>query len=147
MLRRQRANEGEIATRVQFTGLPLILSNYTCRLEFVLPREDLQRIAGANPSFHVYQVTREAGAVATWETYEGNGNASLFGTVNGEEEALRRTKSVSGVAAVKETACNETLTFQMGLMYDGEYTPNYWQFLNVGPPAYPVQGFRIAYGC
>lgn len=148
MLRRQLHSTFEIATRVQFTNLPLILSNYTCRLEFVLPREDLQRISGGNPSFHVYQVERAAGAEASWDTYEGNKEGvTLFGTVNGEEEALRRTRLAAGVAAVNETLCNETLTFQMGLMYEGVERPNYWQFMNVAPPGYPVQGFRMVYGC
>ena len=38
MLRRQIKDVGEIATRVQFQGLPNSTSNYTCLLEFVLPR-------------------------------------------------------------------------------------------------------------
>ncbi|KNG45354.1 hypothetical protein TW65_07885 [Stemphylium lycopersici] len=147
MLRRQLASQGEIAMRVQFQGLPATPSNYSCRLEFVLPRVQLQKMSGPNPSFRVYQVTREAGAVATWNTYEGDKEALLFGTVNGEAEALERTRSVGGVAAVNATACNETLSFQMGMMYDSELAPNYWEFSNVAPPAFPVQGFRIVYGC
>lgn len=147
MLRRQLASQGEIAMRVQFQGLPTTPSNHTCRLEFVLPRTQLQKISGPNPSFRVYQVAREAGAVATWNTYEGDKEALLFGTVNGEAAALERTRSVGGVAAVNSTACNETLSFQMGMMYDSELVPNYWEFSNVAPPAFPVQGFRIVYGC
>jgi len=149
MLRRQLADDGEIATRVQFNGLPTTASNMTCRLEFVLPRPELQRMAGSNPTFNVYQVEREAGSVATWSTYEGNtlDGAVLFGTVNGEEEALERTRSVGGVAAVNETLCNSTLSFQMGMKYNGKLLPNYWEFANVDPPAWPVQGFRIVYGC
>jgi hypothetical protein len=148
MLRRQIKDEGQIATRVQFQGLPNSTSNYTCRLEFVLPRADLQRIAGPNPSFNVYQVARASDAVATWNTYEGEKESvPLFGTVNGENEALERTRSVGGIAAVNATQCNETMSFQMGMMYDSPYAPNYWQFLNAAPPAYPVQGFRIVYGC
>ena len=68
MLRRQLKDAGEIATRVQFQGLPDSTSNYTCRLEFVLPRLELQKISGPNPSFNIYQVAREAGAIATWNT-------------------------------------------------------------------------------
>jgi hypothetical protein len=147
MLRRQIKNDGEIATRVQFHGLPNSTSNYTCRLKFVLPRPELQKISGPNPSFHIYQVEREAGAIATWKTYEAEKDALLFGTVNGESQALERTRSVGGVAAVNETACNETLSFQMGMMYDSPAAPNYWEFSNVAPPAFPVQGFRIVYGC
>ena len=147
MLRRQTLGEGEIATRVQFRGIPSAALNKTCRLEFVLPDPDLQKIQGTNPSFNVYQVDREADTIATWNTYKGNDGADLFGRVNGEQEALETTKSVGGVAAVNETACAETLTFQMGMAYDGEDLPNYWEFSNVAPPAWPVQGFRIVYGC
>ncbi|KAF2852717.1 hypothetical protein T440DRAFT_466837 [Plenodomus tracheiphilus IPT5] len=149
MLRRQLPGDGEIATRVQFDDLPASVSNLTCRLEFILPPPQLQRISGSNPSFNVYQVERAAGAVATWSTYSGNilNDATLFGTVNGEEEALNRTRSVGGVAAVNETLCNSTLTFQMGMKYNGKFLPNYWEFLNVEPPAWPVQGFRVVYGC
>ncbi|KAF1941926.1 hypothetical protein EJ02DRAFT_512102 [Clathrospora elynae] len=146
MLRRQLAGDGEIATIVQFNGLPNSTSNYTCRLEFVLPRQDLQRISGPNPSFNVYQVEQDIGPTATWNTYKDD-KTSLYGTVNGDNEALERTRSVGGVAAVNEMACNETLTFQMGLMHDSMYNPNYWEFSEVAPPAWPVQGFRIVYGC
>jgi hypothetical protein len=132
---------------LQFVGLPSSTSNYTCRLEFVFPGPKLQHISGPNPSFHVYQVEREAGAVATWNTHEDDRNRLLYGTVNGEEQALERTRSVGGIAAVNETACNETMTFQMAMMYDGMYMPNYWTFSNVAPPAWPVQGFRMVYGC
>jgi hypothetical protein len=147
MLRRQMESVGEIATRVQFQGLPNSTSNHTCRLELVLPRLELQKISGPNPSFHVFQIAREAGAVATWNTYEGEKDALLFGTVNGESQALERTRSVGGIAAVNATACNETLSFQMGMMYDSPSAPNYWEFSSVAPPAFPVQGFRIVYGC
>ncbi|CBX97475.1 hypothetical protein IAQ61_007117 [Plenodomus lingam] len=151
MLRRQLANDGEIATRVQFNDLPPATSNQSCRLEFILPRPSLQRISGLNPSFNVYTVERAPGAPASWNTYQGNAgggeDATLFGTVNGEEEALARTRRVGGVAAVNETLCRETLTFQMGMKYNGKGVPNYWEFSNVGLPAWPVQGFRVVHGC
>ena len=147
MLRRQLKDAGEIATQVQFQGLPDSTSNYTCRLEFVLPRLELQKISGPNPSFNIYQVAREAGAIATWNTYEEEKDALLFGTVNGQSQALERTRSVGGVAAINATACNQTLSFQMAMMYDSPSAPNYWEFSNVAPPAFPVQGFRIVYGC
>ncbi|KAJ4338268.1 hypothetical protein N0V87_004036 [Didymella glomerata] len=147
MIRRQTLGDGEIATRVQFQGLPSKDTNKTCRLEFVLPSEELQTISGNNPSFNVYQVDREPDAIATWNTYKGNDGADLFGRVNGEADAVIKTRSVGGVAAINETACSETLTFQMGMAYDGAELPNYWQFSNVAPPASPVQGFRIVYGC
>lgn len=148
MLRRQLAGDGEIATRVQFSDLPLNTSNTTCRLEFVLPDTRLQRIRGPNPSFNVYQVEREEASIATWDNYEGNSdNAEVFGTVNGEPQALERTRSVGGVAAINATNCNETMIFQMGMKYESASVPNYWEFSNVMPPAWPVQGFRIVYGC
>lgn len=147
MLRRQTLGDGEIATRVRFEGLPSAASNKTCRLEFVLPNEELQKIQGLNPSFNVYQVERETDAIATWNTSKDNDGADLFGRVNGEPQALQKTRSVGGVAAINETACAEALTFQMGMTYDGDDLPNYWEFSNVAPPASPAQGFRIVYGC
>jgi hypothetical protein len=125
MLRRQTLGDGEIATQVQFQGLPSKEANKTCRLEFVLPREELQKISGNNPSFNVYQVDRKADAIATWNDYKDNNGTSFFGRVNGEPEALVKTRSVGGVAAINDTACNETLTFQMGMAYDGAELPNY----------------------
>lgn len=147
MLRRQNIGDGEIATRVQFHGLPSEASKKSCRLEFVLPDPRLQKIQGLNPSFNVYQVDHKPYDIATWNNYEGNDGADLFGQFNGEPEAMNRTRSVGGVAAIGETACSETLTFQMGMTYDGPNLPNYWEFPNVAPPAWPVQGFRIVYGC
>ena len=148
MLRRQLAGDGEIATRVQFQGLPSSRQNITCRLEFILPQLELQFIQGFNPSFNVYQVQREADDVATWMTYAGNNDVEVFGRVNGEPEALARTRAVGGVAAINETICNETMTFQMGMTYNSkEGVPNYWQFSQVQPPAWPVQGFKIVHGC
>jgi len=148
MLRREIADAGEIATRVQFDGLPSSASNTTCRLEFLLPQESMQRIAGFNPTFNVYQVERESDAIATWNTYQGNSGAPLFGRVNGEPEALERTRKVGGVAAVNGTRCNETLTFQMGMAFNSrDGVPNYWEFSQISLPAWPEQGFRVVYGC
>jgi hypothetical protein len=147
MLRRQLDTDGEIATRVQFQGLPSSTTNKTCRLEIVLPRPELQIVQGSNPSFNVYQAEREAGSIATWNTYEAHKDAKFFGMVNGEPEALERTREVGGVAAINEVPCNETLTFQMGMAYNSIGAPNYWEFSNVMPPAAPVQGFRVVFGC
>jgi hypothetical protein len=148
MLRREVADVGEIASRVQFEDLPSNASNTTCRLEFILPRPNLQLISGFNPSFNVYQVERDTEGVATWNTYQGNNGAELFGRVNGEPDALERTQLVGGVAAINETSCNDTLTFQMGMVYNSrDGIPNYWDFLQVSPPAWPEQGFRMVWGC
>jgi hypothetical protein len=113
----------------------------------VLPRPELQTIQGPNPSFNVFQIERGSDSVATWRTYEGYQDPKFFGMVNGEPEALERTREVGGVAAINEVACNETLTFQMGMAYNSIETPNYWEFSNVVPPAAPIQGFRVVYGC
>jgi hypothetical protein len=148
MLRRELPTIGEIATRVQFKGLPSTASNTTCRLEFVLPQSELQMMQGSNPTFDTFQVERDTESIATWTHYVGNSGAELFGRVNGEPEALERTRSVGGVAAINETSCNETLTFQMRLAFDGENgVPNYWSFVDIAPPAWPVQGFRMVWGC
>jgi hypothetical protein len=149
MLRREVAEQGEIATRVKFTGLPSNTSNITCRLEFILPPPDLVLVQGFNPTFNVYQVERDTESISTWKQYIGNNiDADLFGRVNGEPEAIERTRSVGGVAAINETGCNDTLTFQMGMAYNSKGgVPNYWNFIEVAPPAWPVQGFRMVWGC
>jgi hypothetical protein len=149
MLRREVPEIGEIATRVQFQGLPSNTSNTTCRLEFVLPKPGLQVVEGFNPTFDTYQVERDTESISTWKQYVGNTEgAELFGRVNGEPEALERTRSVGGVAAINETMCNETLTFQMGMAFNGKNgMPNYWNFVQVAPPAWPEQGFRMVWGC
>lgn len=147
MLRRQVPEEGEIATRAQFQGLPSNVSNTTCRLEFILPK--LQTVEGFNPTFNVYQVERDTDTISTWKNYVGYNDAKLFGKVNGEPEALERTRTIgAGTAAIGETRCNETLTFQMGMAFNSrEGVPNYWEFVEVTPPAWPVQGFRMVWGC
>ncbi|EAT76212.2 hypothetical protein HBH56_241320 [Parastagonospora nodorum] len=149
MLRREVAEQGEIATRVQFTGLPSANTNITCRLEFIFPAPDQMLVQGYNPTFNVYQVERDTETISTWKQYVGNGiDADLFGQVNGQPEAIERTRSVGGVAAINETRCNETMTFQMGMAYDSKGgAPNYWNFTEVAPPAWPVQGFRMVWGC
>jgi hypothetical protein len=148
MLRRELSMISEIATRIQFQGLPPNASSTTCRLEFVLPQPELQMMQGLNPTFDIFQVERDTESIATWKDYVGNSGAKLFGRVNGEPEALERTRSVGGVAAMNETRCNETLTFQMGFAFDSENgVPNYWSFVDAAPPAWPVQGFRMVWGC
>jgi hypothetical protein len=148
-LRREVTDVGEIATRVQFTGLPTNTSNITCRLEFVLPGSNMQFVQGFNPSFNIYQVAGDTESISTWKQYVGNTiDPDFFGQVNGEPEAIERTRSVGGVTAINETICDETLTFQMGMAYNGRGgLPNYWTFTEVAPPAWPVQGFRMIWGC
>jgi hypothetical protein len=149
MLRREVPEVGEIATRVQFQNLPSNISNTTCRLEFVLPQPELQTIQGFNPTFDTYQVERDTESISTWKQYVGNTvGVELFGRVNGEPEALERTRSVGGVAAINEAQCNETLTFQMGMAFNNiNGVPNYWSFVQATPPAWPEQGFRMVWGC
>jgi hypothetical protein len=148
MLRREVDDAGEIATRVQFQNLPTNASNTVCRLEFILPKPELQHLSGFNPSFNVYQVDRDVDTMATWNVYKGNKGAELFGQVNGEPDAIERTKSVGGIAAINETRCTDVLTFQMSMAYNSRNgVPNFWDFSQVSPPAWPEQGFRIVWGC
>jgi hypothetical protein len=149
MLRREVPEIGEIATRVQFQNLPSNTSNTTCRLEFVLPQPELQTIQGFNPTFDTYQVERDTESISTWKQYVGNTvGVELFGRVNGEPEALERTRSAGSVAAINEVQCNETLTFQMGMAFNSiNGVPNYWSFVQATPPAWPEQGFRMVWGC
>lgn len=148
MLRREIPEIGEIATRVQFSGLPNSTSNTTCRLEFILPHLDLQVIEGFNPTFDVFQVERDTETISTWRQYVGNSGAKLFGRVNGQAEALERTRNAGGVAAINEARCNETMTFQMGMAFNArDEVPNYWYFVQSTLAAWPVQGFRMVWGC
>lgn len=88
---------------------------------------------------------------ASWRSTFGNPSVprEYFSTVNGETEALRRTRTLgSSVAAVNATQCQETMTFWMRVKYDGEGgVPNYWEFVNTVPPAWPVMGWRMVWGC
>jgi hypothetical protein len=149
MLRREVPTLGEIATRVQFQNLPSKASNTTCRLEFILPQPELQVLEGSNPTFDTYHVEHDTESISTWEQYVGNTEGvESFGRVNGEPEALARTRSVGSVAAINEMKCNETLTFQMGMAFDSMTgLPNYWSFVQATPPAWPEQGFRMVWGC
>jgi hypothetical protein len=150
MLRREVSTTlGEIATCVQFQGLPSDASNTPCRLEFILPQPELQVLEGSNPTFDTYHIEHDTDSAATWKQFVGNNKGvKAFGRVNGESEAIARTRSVGGVAAVNEMRCNETLTFQMGMAFDSmPGVPNYWSFVRATPPAWPEQGFRMVWGC
>ena len=110
----------------------------------------MENLLGPEPIFNLYQVEREAGVPANWNTYERGHNESLavFGQVNGTLEAQARARNeTGGLLEIGETACNETLTWQMGMAFDGGQEVNYWDFINVEPPLNPVQGFRVVTGC
>lgn len=109
-------------------------------------------MAGPSPQFHVFAVQRELGTVATWETYEarnGTDNVKIVGLVDGSSEAIEKAKATNGgVVRVYDGKCNETLIFQMG-MVEPKSAPwiNYWDWVEVSPPAAPAQGWRIVFGC
>ncbi|KAF2448162.1 hypothetical protein P171DRAFT_207096 [Karstenula rhodostoma CBS 690.94] len=155
MLLRQRADTFQVATQVQFS-LPVDNgtenSSSTCILQFQLPSKDMQTVLGPAPVVNVYQVTREAGVPATWDTYEPARNASVlvpvFGAVNGSVEAQQRIwNQTGGLIDVGAGECNGTLTWQMGMAFEGGDGVNYWDFVGVEPPFSPVQGFRVVTGC
>ena len=60
-----------------------------------------------------------------------------------------------GLWKLNTVACNSTLTFQMGMRapldplsgVGGVDGVNYWAWTNTQPPASPVQGWRIVFGC
>ncbi len=88
--------------------------------------------------------------MATWLSYERDGSrnqTSVFGTVNGDAEALNKTRQAGGVTTVGQKLCNASMAFDVGLRFDSLGDPNYWAFENVMPPASPVQGFRMVFGC
>jgi hypothetical protein len=154
MLLRQLPTTFQIATQLQFS-LPVSYrnSNDTCHLHLQLPLADTQTITGPQPIFNLFQVTREANVPATWDMYKakdvsnGGPEPEVFGQVNGTSEARdKQWLEKGGVYDIGPTRCNETLTWQLGMAFDGGEEVNYWEFLNVQPPAYPSQGFRIVTG-
>lgn len=168
MLRRQLAGDGtEIASLVAFSGLPAWETNDTCRLEFLVPSEELQKKGGEDGTFEVWRVPNSAGAeMASWSTTLGdpafvqtlssppfnnnNSSSGYFGTVNGRDAALNKTRQLGGgVAAVNSSRCEKTMSWVMRLKYDARegQEPNYWEFVNVGPPAWPGMGWRVVWGC
>ncbi|KAL1605106.1 hypothetical protein SLS60_004649 [Paraconiothyrium brasiliense] len=155
MLLRQRADTFQVATQVQFSNLQdNVPPDSKCLLQFQLPTKDTQNTLGTQPIFNVYQVAREAGVPAMWNTYEPaviavkNGTVPVFGQVNGTLEAQQRTwNETAGLVEIGATDCNGTLTWQMGMAYDGGAEVNYWDFLGVDPPLNPVQGLRVITGC
>lgn len=151
MLLRQRDDTFQIATQVQFLNVSTA-PNTTCRLQFQLPDAGMQTVAGPNPTFNVYQVEREAGSMATWYMYVARNltqtQPPVFGQVGGTDLAqFEQWRYYGGLYTVGQTACNDTLTFQMGMAFNGGNEVNYWEFLNIGLPATPVQGFRVSAGC
>lgn len=155
MLLRQRNDTFQVATQIQWSGLAAqIPPNTTCTLQFQLPTADMQTTAGTEPIFDVYQVEREAGVAATWNTYDPwtnvtNGTtSSVFGRVNGTAAAQSdQWNQTGGLYEVGVTDCNDTLTWQMGMAFNGGEEVNYWDFVGVAPPASPIQGFRLLNGC
>lgn len=155
MLLRQRSDTFQVTTQVQFTGLQVIPpeneNKTTCYLQLQLPTKEMQVLLGTQPIFNVYQVEREASVPASWNTYALAVNSSLpvFGAmVNGTLEAQGRAwNETGGLVDIGGTRCNETLTWQMGLAFDGGDEVNYWDFIGVSPPVNPVQGFRVVMGC
>jgi hypothetical protein len=151
MLLRQLPTTFQIATQMQFGLGSDTPPNATCHLLMQLPSADTQTINGPLPVFNLYQVEREAGAATTWNTFVAKNitewEPKVFGQVNGTQEARDLQWGLrSGLYDIGPTQCNETLTWQMGMAFDGGEEVNYWEFINVAPPASPIQGFRIVTG-
>jgi len=153
MLLRQQDDTFQVATQVQWTNLRAqVPLNTTCMLQLQLPTDDLQVVTGSRPIFNAYKVEREAGVPAAWDTYEAKESTELhppiFGQVNGTPEAQSRQRSLNqGIYDVGATDCNDTMTWQMGMAFNGGDEVNYWSFLSVSPPASNIQGFRLLAGC
>jgi hypothetical protein len=151
MLLRQLSTTFQIATQVQFQLGSDTPPNATCHLHMQLPTTETQSIAGPLPVFNLYQVEREAGVTVTWNMFEAKNlsewEPKVFGQVNGTQEARDQQWALKGgVYDIGPALCNETLTWQMGMAFDGGEEVNYWDFFNVAPPASPSQGFRVVTG-
>ncbi|KAF2714622.1 hypothetical protein K504DRAFT_358940, partial [Pleomassaria siparia CBS 279.74] len=142
MLVRQGPTTFDIAMQVQFTGLPP--NSSLCRLELLVPSPEQSAIQGPDPRFNVWAVEREENATVTWETFEGSNHTSAPDQANpNATEDLNKAWKNERPLVVGELKCNETLTFQMGFAGDGGEEVNYWQFVDVSPPAVPAQGWRV----
>jgi hypothetical protein len=144
-------NSFQVATQVQFNGLPFPHAalgdkpKESCELQLKVPSPKLMKTSGPWPLINVYQVSREAGALTSWNTYAARnftGNEStvpepsntplafpgvnsdeagdedvalLIGRANGDTQALERTRLNGALMVVNTVECNETLTFQMGM--------------------------------
>jgi hypothetical protein len=60
-------------------------------------------------------------------------------------DSLSKIRANGGIIVIDNAACNQTLTFQVGIQKPGaeESKVSYWNFINVAPPASPVQGWRV----
>ena len=107
MLLRQRDDTFQVASQVQFytpnttNACNISESSFppdsVCRLQFQLPNPELQTVVGPEPVFNVYQVEREAGAPAFWNTYDAGFNSSVpvFVRVNGTLKAQEQMRNIS----------------------------------------------------
>ncbi|KAF2736196.1 hypothetical protein EJ04DRAFT_418078, partial [Polyplosphaeria fusca] len=137
----------DISNQLQFTSLPATATN--CTLELLLPSPTTMQLLGTTLLLNVYNISRPAGDVATWETWVGNKTAEgLFGVVDFGAEALEKArKEDGGRVNVGEVGCNETLTFQAGWRGTGVPWPEFVGWENVRPPAVPGQGWRVVHSC
>ncbi|KAF2465756.1 uncharacterized protein BDR25DRAFT_187722, partial [Lindgomyces ingoldianus] len=149
MTMRQENDDRQWATQVQFQNMPN--SSSVCRLELVLPSNSMLRIFGVSPVMNVYRVARAPSSNATWNTFSfapnNKSQTTVFGSVNGAADAIFEVRQNGGVVVVGEEPCSETMTFQMGMAAPGQGYANYWDFLQVNPPAVPVQGWRVVHSC
>ncbi|KAF2187404.1 hypothetical protein K469DRAFT_569878 [Zopfia rhizophila CBS 207.26] len=143
MALRQQDDTFIVATQVQFQGVDANPVS-SCTLELVLPAPNATLILGPNPQLKVYQAARDPITPVTWLDYEGiNG-----GTVLGKVDDLRIGGVEQGkVIVVGNAKCNETMTFHVGMAFPGQEWTNYWDFVQVNPPAVPVRGWRLTHGC
>ncbi|KAF2634795.1 hypothetical protein P280DRAFT_537189 [Massarina eburnea CBS 473.64] len=147
MALRQREDTFQVATQVQFNDV--VAPNWTgCHLKFDIPGDSFQTYSGPQPILYVYQVTREAGSVANWDTYEpaivSANDLVVYGTVDGASVQQKGiTEHYQGYYDIGSGPCNQTMTFQVGLAFDGGDEVNYWQFIDTQPPLSPVHGFKL----
>lgn len=66
--------------------------------------------------------------------------------ISGDPDYLNSVRRTNGViGADGHVICNRTLTFQIGILKPRpeETQVSYWDFINVSPPANPVQGWQV----
>ena len=88
----------------------------------------------------------------SWDTSIFNASLPILNTLPLDGRRLDNIYKNGGLWKLNTAACNTTLTFQMAMRAPlsapgGVDGVNYWAFMDTQPPATPVQGWRIVYGC
>ncbi|KAF2650114.1 hypothetical protein K491DRAFT_721075 [Lophiostoma macrostomum CBS 122681] len=141
----------QVGMQVQFQDLPATATH--CQLQLQLPlASGAMNVTGPAPQVDIYQATVAPSSPASWDTSVFNASLPILKTLFLDGMHLANIYKANGLWNLSAVACNKTLTFQMGMRAPlsapgGVDGVNYWAFTDIQPPASPVQGWHIVYGC